>query len=427
MNEYQITTIPRNHQLTNSNIWTPDSQWLVYDVRPEGASFTGETIEKIHVKTKKITEIYRGMAGAHVGVVTVSPEIPVRYAFIRGPQHPETVWHYDFHHRQGVIVNDDAPGAAHNIDAFCITPPYQAGALRGGTHVHMFSPDGEWLSFTYNDHVLHERDPALDLRNVAVAVPLHPVTVAGHHPREYNGEFFCCVVSKTTPAPLPGSDEISRAYEEGWIGREGYIRPDGTHQRRAIAFIGDTRADNGDVIPEIFRLDLPEAAGDYAKPGSSPLEGTEYTMPAPPAGVTQTRLTFTHDRAYPGLAKTPRFWLRSSPQGDKIAFLMQDDQGIAQILTLSPDGGNLRQITFGAEGIESAFNWDSNGEYLTFIRQGQVMLCCVETGVCRVITARSEVRISGDAVVFSPDNRQVAFLRETDGWQQIWVADTGLL
>ena len=427
MNEYQITTIPRNHQLTNSNIWTPDSQWLVYDVRPEGASFTGETIEKIHVKTKKITEIYRGMAGAHVGVVTVSPEIPVRYAFIHGPQHPDTVWHYDFHHRQGVIVNDDAPGAAHNIDAFCITPPYQAGALRGGTHVHMFSPDGEWLSFTYNDHVLHERDPALDLRNVAVAVPLHPVTVAGHHLREYNGEFFCCVVSKTTPAPLPGSDEISRAYEEGWIGREGYIRPDGTHQRRAIAFIGDTRAENGDVIPEIFRLDLPEAAGDYAKPGSSPLEGTEYTMPAPPAGVTQTRLTFTHDRVYPGLAKTPRFWLRSSPQGDKIAFLMQDDQGVAQIRTLSPDGGNLRQITSGAEGIESAFNWDSNGEYLTFIRQGQVMLCCVETGVCRAITAHSEARISGDAVVFSPDNRQVAFLRETDGWQQIWVADTGLL
>lgn len=427
MNEYQITTTPRNHQLTNSNIWTPDSQWLVYDVRPEGASFTGETIEKIHVKTKKITEIYRGTADAHVGVVTVSPQLPVRYAFIRGPQYPDTQWHYDFHHRQGVIVNDDAPGTAHNIDAFCITPPYQPGALRGGTHVHMFSPDGEWLSFTYNDHVLHERDPALDLRNVAVAVPLHPVTVAGHHPREYNGEFFCCVVSKTTPAPLPGSDDISRAYEEGWIGKDGYIRPDGTHQRRAIAFIGDTRADNGDIIPEIFRLDLPESAGDYAKPGASPLEGTEYAMPAPPAGVTQTRLTFTHDRVYPGLAKRPRFWLRSSPQGDKIAFLMRDGQGVAQLWTLSPDGGDMHQITSGAEGIESAFNWDSNGEYLTFIRQGQVVVCCVETGVCRTITAHSEARISGDAVVFSPDNRQVAFLRNTDGRQQIWVADTGVL
>ena len=107
--------------------------------------------------------------------------------------------------------------------------------------MHVFSPDGEWLSFTYNDHVLHERDPALDLRNVAVAVPLHPVCTGKHHPREYDGEFFCCVVSRTTPAPQPGGDEISRAYEEGWIGEQGYLRADGSRQRRAIAFIGDTR------------------------------------------------------------------------------------------------------------------------------------------------------------------------------------------
>lgn len=46
MNEYQITTTPRHHQLTNINVWTPDSQWLVYDVRPQGSSFIGKTIEK---------------------------------------------------------------------------------------------------------------------------------------------------------------------------------------------------------------------------------------------------------------------------------------------------------------------------------------------------------------------------------------------
>ncbi len=37
----QITFAPRNHLLTNTNTWTPDSQWLVFDVRPSGASFTG--------------------------------------------------------------------------------------------------------------------------------------------------------------------------------------------------------------------------------------------------------------------------------------------------------------------------------------------------------------------------------------------------
>ncbi len=32
----QITFASRNHQLTNINTWTPDSQWLVYDVRRQG-------------------------------------------------------------------------------------------------------------------------------------------------------------------------------------------------------------------------------------------------------------------------------------------------------------------------------------------------------------------------------------------------------
>ncbi|MFQ8718279.1 MAG: hypothetical protein ACLR9W_10575 [Enterobacter hormaechei] len=43
----QITFASRNHQLTTLHIWTPDSQWLVYDVRPSGASFTGKTIERV--------------------------------------------------------------------------------------------------------------------------------------------------------------------------------------------------------------------------------------------------------------------------------------------------------------------------------------------------------------------------------------------
>ncbi|PBD34340.1 hypothetical protein CK247_30830, partial [Klebsiella pneumoniae] len=33
-------------------------------------------------------------------------------------------------------------------------PPYTPGALRGGSHVHVYSPNGQFVSFTYNDHVL---------------------------------------------------------------------------------------------------------------------------------------------------------------------------------------------------------------------------------------------------------------------------------
>ena len=64
---------------------TPDSQWLVYDVRPSGASFTGETIERVNVSTGEVEVIYRATHGAHVGVVTVHPAKD-KYVFIHGPK-----------------------------------------------------------------------------------------------------------------------------------------------------------------------------------------------------------------------------------------------------------------------------------------------------------------------------------------------------
>ena len=99
----QITFAPRNHLLTNTNTWTPDSQWLVFDVRPSGASFTGETIERVNIHTGEVEVIYRASQGAHVGVVTVHPKSE-KYVFIHGPENPDETWYYDFHHRRGVIV-----------------------------------------------------------------------------------------------------------------------------------------------------------------------------------------------------------------------------------------------------------------------------------------------------------------------------------
>lgn len=295
----QITFAPRNHLLTNTNTWTPDSQWLVFDVRPSGASFTGETIERVNIHTGEVEVIYRASQGAHVGVVTVHPKSE-KYVFIHGPENPDETWHYDFHHRRGVIVEG---GKMSNLDAMDITAPYTPGVLRGGSHVHVFSPNGERVSFTYNDHVMHELDPALDLRNVGVAAPFGPVNVQKQHPREYSGSHWCVLVSKTTPTPQPGSDEINRAYEEGWVGNH------------ALAFIGDTLSPKGEKVPELFIVELPQDEAGWKAAGDAPLSGTETTLPAPPRGVVQRRLTFTHHRAYPGLVNVPRHWVRCNPQG----------------------------------------------------------------------------------------------------------------
>lgn len=414
MREKQITFSPRHHQLTNSNVWTADSLWLAFDVRPSGASFTSDTIERVNVQTGEVEVLYRATDGAHVGVVTVSPDLPPRYLCIHGPEQPDESWHYDFHHRRGVIVQN---GRAENLDACDITPPFTPGALRGGSHVHLYSPDGTRVSFTYNDHVMHERDPKEDLRNVGIALPLRAVTPIKQHPREYSGSHFCVLVSRTTAAPRPDSDEINRAYEEGWIGARGYQRPDGSWQRWAVAFIGDTISAAGEKQPEVFIVDLPEALEAYAMPGDEPLEGTESSLPAPPAGVRQRRLTFTTR----GLAQQPRHWLRSAPDGSAIAFLMADEQDVVQLWTVSPNGGAPRQVTRLAHSVQSAFSWHPQGAAVAFISDNQVMRCDIENGVCQPLTERSEQPPSGDAVVWSPDGRLIAFMREVDGWRQLFT------
>ncbi|MCH9299157.1 DUF3748 domain-containing protein [Pantoea allii] len=413
MSEKQITFASRHHQLTNINVWTADSQWLAFDVRPSGASFTSQTIERVNVNTGEVEVLYQAKDGAHVGVVTVSPTLPPRYVCIHGPEHPDESWHYDFHHRRGVIV---AEGQAENLDACDITPPFTPGALRGGSHVHVFSPDGTRISFTYNDHVMHERDQRLDLRNVGIAVPLRSVKPEKQHPREYDGSHFCVLISETTASPQPGSDQINRAYEECWIGNQGYQKPDGSWQRWAIAFIGDTLSTTGEKCPEVFVVDLPEALEAYAMPGGLPLEGDNDHLPAPPAGVRQRRITTTQ-----GLALQPRHWLRSSPDGSAIAFLMADSQQVIQLWRVSPNGGKPRQVTRLPSSIQSAFSWRPCGEAIAFICDNSVMLCRVATGECQRLTVRRREAPSGEAVVWSPDGKQIAFMREKEGWRQLFT------
>lgn len=415
--EKQLTDDARGHQLTNINVWTPDGQWLVYDVRPHGGSFTGSTIERVNVETGEVQVIYQATQAAHVGVVTTSAQQPVRYAFIHGPENPDSEWQYDFHHRRGVMVTEPESVAV-TLDALDITAPFTPGALRGGTHVHVFSPDGSRLSFTYNDHVMHQLDVRRDQRNVGVALSFSGVVSPKHHPREYDGSHFSVLVSQTTPDPKPGSDDITRAYEEGWIGSEGYLKPDGSRQRWALAFIGDTLSTSGEKRPEVFVVDLPEEDARYQRAGAWPLQGTVASLPTPPQGVSQRRLTFTEH----GVALQPRHWLRSSPDGSAIAYLMQDGKGVVQLWIVSPNGGQPQQISRTATGIQSAFSWHPKGKSLALVCDNSVMTLDVASGEMRRLTQRTDTAPSGDAVVFSPDGTKVAYMRQCGEFTQIFVA-----
>ena len=430
MQERQVTCAAHGHMLTNVAVWSPDSRWIVYDTRssPDGSVFDGTRIERVEVDSGRIELLYESQHGACCGVVTASP-VDDRVVFILGPEHPTADWQYGPARRQGVVVRASQPGVIEPLDARDLVPPFTAGALRGGSHVHVYSPDGRLVSFTYEDAMLdaapengaeQAAQREKNLRGIGVSVCDHPVQVPRTHERNHDGTAFSVLVTRLTDEPTPGSDEIGKAFEEAWIGTHGYLRPDGSRQRYAIACQGhvvmhDAAFGGLRMISEVFVCDLPEDRDALAVAGEQPLAGTPTCRPAPPRGVTQRRLTFTSRRSYPGI-DGPRHWLRSSPDGARIACLMRDDLGVVQVFTVSPNGGQPVQVTHDAWSVASSFSWSPDGRWIAYVADGSVFVVDVASGASTRLTDPTiAASPRSEACVFSPDGRRIAFLRSVAG------------
>jgi hypothetical protein len=416
----QITDRPCGHVLTNANVWSPDGRWIVYDTRSDAAGdkFDGATIEIVNVETREVREIYRSKNGAHCGVATFSPT-DARVVFILGPENPTDDWRYSACHRRGVMVDIERPVVAVPLDARDLSPPFTPGALRGGTHVHVFDGEGAWVSFTYDDHLLAELEAVqnaqtrdLNQRNVGVSVPGRVVDVSRDHPRNHDGSMFSVLVTRTVNSPQAGSDEISRAFEDAWVGTHGYVRSNGTRQQHAIAFQGNVVTPQGETISEVFIVDIPD---DVTQAGDRPLAGTTATRPAPPRGTVQRRLTHTAERKHPGL-QGPRHWLRSAPDGSRIAFLMRDDAGVVQIWTVSPSGGQPRQLTRNPFSVASAFTWSADGGLIAYVADNSVYVSDAKTGLATRLTQHADDATAPrpEACVVSPDGKRIAYVRRIE-------------
>ncbi len=422
--ETQLTHGAKGHMLNNAQVFSPDDSWIVYDTRNLDTQL-GQTccIEMVHVATGETRLLYQvpnqTEYGPGVGAATFCPTKPA-VLFLHGLRNASVQQPYAMTRRTGVLVNINQPRKPRFLDGRNTVSPFTPGALRGGTHAHQWSADGELVSFTYNDAVLeqlsHTDSSKRDLRTVGVMAPIHRVSVGNSNDADtFDGEWFASVIATVTEQPKPGSDDIDKAFDETWIGSNGYQKTDGGRQKRALAFQGNVRNGANQTITQVFVLDLPD---DLTNPApNQPLEGTTTTRPNPPAGMKQRRVTFI-ERGIEG----PRHWLRTTPDGTLIGFLAKDPAGLIQLFGVAPTGGAVRQLTYQPFPIQTPFNFSPDGQRIAYAADNSVFITDVKTGKSQRMTSRS----SDDArpingVIWSNKGDRVVYNRYVNSSQGRYI------
>jgi len=383
--ETQLTSDANGHFLNQRQAFSPDDKWLVYDTRNDETKI-GEnaSIQLVNVETKAIKTIYKlenqTEFGPGAGAVSFHP-FQNEVVFIHGLMNASEAHPYGFTRRFAMQVDLDNANKAEPMEARDVIEPFTKGALRGGSHAYSYSADGKWVSFTYNDQVLakaSETNPKVhDLRTVGAFLLGEKVAINGTADEEnFDGTSFAILLAEVKANPHHGSDEISKAYEEGWVGKDGYNKLEEPGQTRALAFLGDVISLSGEKVTEVFISDIPD---DIQGLMTSVTAGTRTMLPSLPQGVKQRRLTFTIANKYPGV-QGPRQWLRSSPDGDAIYFYQKDEEGIVQIHSISPNGGLIKAVTTNDFSADTTFGLSSDGKYLAYGAKEKLYITAVADG-----------------------------------------------
>lgn len=430
--EIQLTKdLSKNHDLDNNDNFSPDGKWLVYDTRTGVGGIGGSpSVERVNIETGEIQVLF-GVPDNHdygpgAGAASYHP-LENKVIFIHGlpvctEKNPYQQWR-----RTGVITFDNQPNIPILMDARDVTFPYTPGALRGGTHRHEWSRDGKWVGYTYNDAIMKKLEDSTgvkwNLRTIAVSNQRHRVVLRHNDPEEsVAGTWFSAAVVRVVPNPKPGSDEISNAASDSWIGMPGYPKDDGTMQV-ARAFIGKVNNKDGNPVDELFVVDIPDSLNVPGEFG--PLEGTRTSFPMPPKGTLQRRLTHTAETKFPGCGGV----VRSSSDGKYISYQAKDKNGIQQIFLISPLGGEPVQVTEHTSNVQSGVRWSKDNKRIAYIWDNSIVITEVSDRPFaqrfKRITAPGKPQPSN--LVWSDDEKTIAFNRsipvegKKDQKQQIFV------
>ncbi len=407
----QLTFSNEGHTLNNNQVFSPDDVWIVFDTRNQDTAIqTTKQIAMVNVQSGEERLLYSiadaNEFGPGLGAASFSP-VQNRVVFIHGIRGASAEKPYGFDRRTGVAIATDQAQQPIFMDARNIKSPYTLGALRGGTHAHAWSKDGQLLCFTYNDYVVNQSaktNPLLrDLRTVGVMYHKSVSVVETDDFENFSGEMFAVLIAEVTENPQPGSNEIDRAFDECWVGDKGYMKPDGQLQQRAIAYQGNIRDMEGKTVTEIFIADIPTSINEIVIDDS--LLGTANTRPAVPKPIQNRRLSYTQKGV-----RGPRHWLRSSPDGNFIYYLSEDEKGLYQVFSVSINNGETKQITQHNFSVAGQINISPDGLYLSYIADNSVCVTRIADGQWQRLSPiyESPLTLSG-AVLWSNSGKTLAF------------------
>lgn len=352
--EHQITSSPTGHDLDNNDNFSPDGKWLCFDTREtvEFGIHNSQSIGIVNIETgeEKVLLEYPDAViskidpAPGIGAVTFN-HARAEVAFIHGPPLDEVPDRggYDFPNRTGARIDIDQPGVVHWLDKRDTATERDTipGALRGGTHRHEFTYDGNRIGFTYNDKLMTEYD-----RTVGYMEP---------HPQAPEGvSHYTVLMVPVVPMGTAKPGELEKAWGDSWVGADGRMR----------AFIGRVRNADGETYEQsLYIADVPLSV-DITTADS----GAVDRFPTPPKGITLRRLT--HDWAE-GI-------VRGTLDGKRVAYYAKDADGTTQIFVIPSDGSApSRQVTSLRAGTETGLRWHPSGDFVLSISNNAVVLTSV--------------------------------------------------
>ena len=162
---------------------------------------------------------------------------------------------------------------------------------------------------------------------------------------------------------------------------------------------------NSDSVPTLGGWSSDFDWFTYALSGDPDIQGVYIKDPD---GVNLVRLTGGVD-----------YYPRWSPNGEKIAYLSENDEGTVTIFVINQDGSGPIEISKISENVPS-HNWSSNSERLVFVNDSDIFTIGVDGEDMIQLTVNDSTELGPR---WAKDGSQILFSSDTNGDFDLFVMD----